>query len=529
MMPGMYELRILLAALLVQLAGASYGACERSTVALERYSSGWGIDERNTRYQPRSSLTSESVGDLRLHWVYAMANDTPRSYPLVTADTIYLGDGGRGLVALERRTGCERWIFEHPGEFSTAILPAQIDGQDALVFNDRTQGIYAVNRATGGLIWHASVDEDPLAWYSGSPIIAGERVYVPISSYEVALALNPLYGCCTTSGGLAAFDLRNGKKLWYLPTIAEPAEKTYTHWGFVQHYGPSGATVWGAPSYDAASATLFFGTGQNYSHPTTHTSDAIFAVDAETGAIKWIRQFTEGDAYTAACNDLAWRHPNCPKPTGPDVDFGAATVLVRTREGTSLLIASQKSGDIYALQPESGETVWHRKLGRGGIIGGVHWGISADESAGLLYIPISDKEIVGFPAPGQPAPGLFALDIQTGEQRWHYAAESRCSDYECVFGLSAAPIATNDLVLVGSIDGFLRALDAEDGRLRWEFDAWQDFEAVNQMNARGGAFDAHGPMVAEDTLVISSGYNYVGQQRGGNALLVFQLTQNSDG
>ena len=38
---------------------------------------------------------------------------------------------------------------------------------------------------------------------------------------EVALAVNPLYGCCVTSGGLAAFDLATGAALWYLPTIEQ--------------------------------------------------------------------------------------------------------------------------------------------------------------------------------------------------------------------------------------------------------------------------------------------------------------------
>jgi len=39
----------------------------------------------------------------------------------------------------------------------------------------------------------------------------------------------------------------------------------------------------------------------------------------------------------------------------------------------------------------------------------------------------------------------------------------------------------------------------------------------------GGAFDAHGAMIADDLLLVSSGYSYVGQQRGGNAFLVFQI------
>jgi hypothetical protein len=45
---------------------------------------------------------------------------------------------------------------------------------------------------------------------------------------------------------------------------------------------------------------------------------------------------------------------------------------------------------------------------------------------------------------------------------------------------------------------------------------------VNGVAAKGGAFDAHGPMLAGDQLIVSSGYGTFGQ-RGGNAFLVFEL------
>jgi hypothetical protein len=46
---------------------------------------------------------------------------------------------------------------------------------------------------------------------------------------------------------------------------------------------------------------------------------------------------------------------------------------------------------------------------------------------------------------------------------------------------------------------------------------------VNGVETVGGAFDAHGPMVADDLLVVTAGYGYVGRQRAGNAMLVFRL------
>ena len=488
------------------------------------YSTGWGIDHRNTRYQPRSAIDSTNAQSLALKWVYGLASTTPRSYPLVTTNTIFIGDGGRGVVALDRKTGCERWVYEHAGPLASAIIPGRIGDRDVLIFNDRTEGMYAIDAADGAFIWHATVPDEPIPWYSGTPLVTHDSVYLPVASLEVGLAVNPLYGCCTSSGGMAAFDITTGKQRWYLPTIEEEARITGSHWLFVNEYGPSGAPVWGAPSYDAERNWLFFGTGQNYTHPTTDTSDAIFAVDATTGEVQWIQQYTENDAYTAACNIVALNHPNCAKPTGPDVDFGAPTMLVRTRSGRDLLIAGQKSADAHAMDPDTGARVWTENLGRGGIIGGVHWGLAANEALGLVFVPISDKAIVGFPSPGDPQPGLYALDIESGEPRWTFSRESRCADQECVFGLSSAIIASNDIVATGSIDGFLEVFDARSGAVLWRHDAWRDYAAVNGVATAGGAFDAHGPMIADDLLIVTSGYGYVGRQRGGNALLVFQAT-----
>jgi len=495
---------------------------------LDGYSEAWGIDHRNTRYQPRAEIDSSNAATLELKWVYGLGSSTPRFYPLVTADTIYIGSDDEGLLALDRDTGCERWRHEQLGQFGSAIVPGRAQDRDLLVFNIRERGTFAVDAGSGELLWHAEVDDEPVPWYSGSPVVVDDSVYVPVSSMEVGLAINPLYGCCTTSGGLAAFDLATGQKRWYVPTIPAPARKTGSHYLLVSEYGPSGAAVWAAPSYDAEQNRLFFGTGQNYSHPTTDTSDAVFAVDAKTGEVQWVEQFTAGDAYNASCNAVSLDHPNCPKPLGPDVDFGAATMLLHGRDGRLRLIAGQKSSEVHALDPRSGDRLWTRRLGRGGIIGGVHWGMAANEALGLVFVPISDKAIPEFPSPGDPQPGLYALDIASGEVRWRHSRPPRCEELSCVYGLSAAAIAANDVVVVGSMDGYLEVLDAATGASLWTHDAWRDYDAVNGVPTTGGGFDAHGPLLADDLLLVTSGYAYVGAQRTGNAFLVFQLADADD-
>ena len=91
---------------------------------------------------------------------------------------------------------------------------------------------------------------------------------------------------------------------------------------------------------------------------------------------------------------------------------------------------------------------------------------------------------------------------------------------------TTAITATSDLVFAGALDGKLLAIDARSGELLWSHDSLQEYESVNQVPARGGSYDAHGPMLADDLLIISSGYGTFGQ-KGGNALLVFQLEGES--
>ncbi len=506
---------------LIQSANAA--TCDVTTPALEKvYTTGWGIDTHNHRLQRQTDINANNVARLRLAWTYAYANDKPRSMPLVTSDTVFVGDTNVGIVALDRNSGCVRWISTHEGEIASAILPLQSSAGMLLLYTDRTGGVYTIRADNGERVWHTRLTDEAVPFYSGTPLIGDSSIFVPLSSLEIGLTLNPLYGCCTTSGGMAALDRETGKKLWYTPTIAEEPKVTGRRLLFIEEYGPSGAPVWGAPMFDPARNTVFFGSGQNYSHPTTGTSDAIIALDAATGATRWVQQFTANDAYNISCNMPF--SPNCPDPMGPDLDFGAPPVLVRTPDGQDLLIAGQKSGDVHAMNPDTGEVIWTTRLGRGGALGGVHWGIAANEATGVVFVPISD--IAAMSGEGEAKPGLFALDARTGEVMWEYLRKPTCEGRQCSPGLSAAITATPDLIFAGALDGTIEAIDATNGKVLWSYDTKPGSPTVNGIPAVGGSIDAHGPMVAGDQLMISSGYGSFGEMPG-NALMVFSLTSEA--
>ena len=508
----------LLATLMTTAAAADCDA----TPGVERFArSGWGFGERNLRFQPDTGIDRSNVQTLELAWAFALDGGmSPHSYPLVTEDTVFIGTPAGTLFALERDSGCVRWKREFRNAIRTAVIHAEIGDEARLVFGTGDGWVIAADAITGEQLWETEVRDHPHGIVTGTPLYHEGRVYAPVSSYELAVAMDAMYECCTFRGSLVALDAAAGTMLWRRHTIAEAPEVTGRHYVVVKEWGPSGTPIWSAPTIDAATGLLYVGTGENYTAPATPTSDAIMAMRSDDGEIVWTEQFTANDTFNMAC--LIPDHPSCPEEVGPDYDFGAPPVLARTTGGEQILLAGQKSGGVYAMKPESGERLWTLQLGRGGHLGGVHWGMAVNESLGLLYVPISDRPL-GPAASDESLPGLHALEIQTGAVRWSVINPDRCKGRQgCDPGISAAIVATPDLVFAGSLDGLVSAYDARTGEVAWSYDTWRKFNSVNGAMAGGGSIDVHGPMVAGDMLLVQSGYGQHGQA-GGNALLAFRL------
>ena len=200
-----------------------------------------------------------------------------------------------------------------------------------------------------------------------------------------------------------------------------------------------------------------------------------------------------------------------------------APILVERPDGKEILVAGQKSGTVWALDPDNdGDVLWSTQIGRGGALGGIHWGMATDGR--LLFAANADRraEIVSINPDMEWSPGLFALDLMDGEIVWSVPApEQTCTDRPgCWRANSAAPTVIPGVVFAGGLDGHMRAHDAEDGRILWDFDTVRDFETVNGISARGGAIDGPGPVIANGLVFVNSGYASFGQMPG-NVLLVF--------
>ena len=519
-------------------------SCPRETPVKLTGAENWGLGRDNARHVSGARIDRRNVDKLELQWSIALpAVTTMRSQPVVAVDTVFLGTQGTHLLALDRATGCVRWAFDADAPVRTALtLAAMSDGVNTLFFADEMGMVYAVDATTGKQRWRVRVKLFPTSVISGSMAYRDGRLYVPISSFETAAAGLPTYECCRSHGGVVALDALTGHDIWRFGTTSQATKTTVSSAG-VQLWGPSGAPVWNTPLVDAKRGLLYVGTGENYSSPATDTSDAIIALDLKTGEKRWVFQGLTNDAWNASC---LMQGPNCPKENGPDFDFGAAVILVERGAG-DLLLAGQKSGDVYALDPDKqGAVVWHQRIGQGTSNGGVHHGMATDNRQ--LIVPIADPErrIAGY----VPRPGVYSLSVKEGRMLWSLPVDRGCVvDPEDVpkvglaemqsgktgrpswpacsyyYGQSAAVVLANGVVYAGALDGKLRLIDARSGKVLRIIDTNRAYRGSNLVDGHGGAIDVGGALVNGDQLFISTGYGMFGQMPG-NMLLVYGIRSN---
>ncbi len=481
--------------------------------------SGWAGNKQGTGAIPSkvAQLGAEKVPNLKLKWAFAFEGGTvTRAKPTIIDHYLIFGSQFGEVYCLDMYTGCVKWMFEADANVRGGIAVRETDSGITIHFADFGANVYALNANHGSLVWKSSVKTEPNNAVTGTVAYHEGILYVPLTSMEVVTAGQEHYECCKGSGQVVALDAASGKEIWRHRVIKETATETGVNEVGTKTFGPSGSPVWSSPTIDAKRGYLYIGTGENNSNPPTKNSDAIQALDLNTGELIWNFQATAKDAYISACPDAA----NCPDPPGPDLDFGMAPILTVRKDGKEVLVVGQKSGVVHCLDPDSGLPIWQKRIGRGGALGGIHWGMATDGD--LVYATNSDWLETGGDLEFAPNPGIHALDLMTGKLVWKTATDqSLCKDLiGCYNANSAAPTLVDGVLFAGSLDGHARAYHAQTGDIIWEYDTKRSFETINGVEGRGGAIDGPGPVIADGMVFFNSGYGLFGQMPG-NVLLAF--------
>ncbi len=483
---------------------------------------GWGASLANERRQPAAAagITAQQLPGLELKWALGFPDATSSwAQPTVVGGWVFVGSQNGTVYALDARTGCIHWYFSADGGVRSAISVGANKGGAAVYFGDTAAQAYALDAASGRLLWRTKLETHPLARITGAPALFRDRLYVPMSSYEESQGARPDYPCCTFRGSVSALDAHTGKVLWRTYMIAdEPRERGKSSSG-VTLYGPAGASIWSSPTVDAKRGLIYVGTGNTYAGVAAPTSDAVVALTLY-GRIKWIKQLYPQDVFITGCRAKS-RNPNCADQSGPDYDFGNSPILTALPNGKSAIVIGQKSGFGWALDPDrEGEILWQYRAGAGGALGGIEWGSAVDDEH--AYFAVSD---IFSPAPG----GLHAVSLQTGERAWYAppSAPNCAAGRLCSSAQAAAISVIPGVVFSGSNDGTLRAYSTLDGAILWEVDTDHEFQTVNGVAARGASMLGPGPTIAGGMLFVPSGYGGFGG-RPGNVLLAFGLPPKAE-
>lgn len=495
---------------------------------------GFGLGLRNYRRMSadQAGLKKNDMAGLQLEWALGFPQTASmRSQPVIIGHTMYqlVADNGQVYALDIEGQPCVKWVYEHIVPLRTTIHAGKLkDGRTALVFGDVAAHVQMLDAEKGDLIWRTSVRISSVSNTTGMPVFYKGRIFAPVSSGELNMGAAPEYECCTSHGGVVALDAENGEVIWTYHTMGEPKPRGVNRIG-TQLWGPSGAPIWTTPAIDEKRGVLYVGTGQNTSEPPTDTSDAVLAINLEDGSLRWKFQATQNDIFLTGCF-FQPGGPNCPPDysINADWDFGASMIIAERADGSDIILAGQKSGELWALDPDrNGALLWHTDVGPGGIAGGIHWGMAYDGQR--VFAAVNQVGVKGEDPDREP--GLHAIDVNNGEILWSFLNHADCSgdrkqrinSCDRNYGLSAATLLVDGAVIQGGNDGYVRIFDGDDGSMLFSYDTAKEFQTLNGVPGHGGSIDCMATIAANGMLFVQSGYGAGGAP--GNVLLAFKPVQ----
>ncbi len=357
--------------------------------------------------------------------------------PLVQDGRVFFADWGGRVYCADAASGGVIW--------QKTIQPVDqkrpwrgFSGTGALgkgmLFEASAEGtLYALDLANGDVKWQTRFTDKPVAGNTGALLFGNGIVYVPVSSMDEGMDQQP--GFVTDfQGRVEAYDAATGKPIWEFKTVADSG---------------NGVAVWSGFALDSRLNTLYFGTGNNYTGKATAMSDAVVAVDAATGKLRWVKQCTANDVWTVA-----------QPANGPDYDFGAAPRLFDAKvagKDRKLVAAGQKSGTLWVFDRTNGTLVWSVQLGMGAAGGGFlappaidRNGIYAWANNGGFKFSEAEKHLMD----------IAAFEPGTGKTLWKKTQAQPA-------WVTTAGCAAGDRYFVGSLDGMIRAYSTKTGDLAW--------------------------------------------------------------
>jgi alcohol dehydrogenase (cytochrome c) len=463
------------------------------------------------RYSLLKQLDPGNVKNLELKWILPnQVFGAWQSTPLVVNGIMYVTERPNDVLAVDARTGRVFWQYRYAVSPDARVC-CGANNRGVAILGDRLYTgtldghLVALDATTGRPLWNVAVG-DPKLGYSitMAPLIVKDKVLVGVGGGEYGIR-----------GFVGAFDAQTGKEVWRFYTVPGPGEAGHETWTG-DAWKTGGGSTWVTPSYDPALNLTYWGVGNpgpdwnaDLRPGDNLYTDAVVALDADTGRLKWHFQFSPNDTYDydsvqfAVLADLNWRGTPTKAMLWANRN-GFFYVLDRTNGrflfGTPFVKVNWASGldakgrPVPTPQPP-GQPTWP------GNQGGTNWySPSFSPRTGLMYVSawegyasifrkepaqyVAGRNFAGGGAnPVTPVPGapgvrigratpinnwtdavghgtVMAIDPQTGQKKWTF------EQYDVTD--SGILTTATDLLFTGGREGYFYALDARTGAELWK-------------------------------------------------------------
>jgi eukaryotic-like serine/threonine-protein kinase len=244
--------------------------------------------------------------------------------------------------------------------------------------------------------------------------------------FSAPVVAGPLLFVGENKGSFYAFDRRDWKAKWQID------KKGYYAYGT-------------APA--VADGMIYFGAAQTaYDGPNRMTKGSVNAVDALTGAQKWMFTIDGSPRPIAVADGVIYfgaddRHLFAVNAKdGKEIWRFKASDNVRIpviMEGR--VFFSDDVGNLYAVDLKNGKAIW-----------------KAAKKNKVATVLAAYNKLVYYGGRGN---SLYAVDALTGEEKWAYRTTKPCP----------APVVANGAIYVACQDNTLLSIDAESGQERWKY------------------------------------------------------------
>ena len=433
-----------------------------------------GNDSGN-RYSALKQVNTANVSSLKLKWVFPIQYFGLEVTPLAADGVMYV-TGPNQVFAIDALTGSPLWQYSRPpspglvGDSKLGTNRGVAILRDKVFFVTDNAQLLALDRASGKLLWEVSMPPDRKGQYYGgtiAPLIVNDTVVVGVAGADAGIR-----------GFVAAYKPDNGALIWRFWTIPRKGEPGIETWQGKEPVTGGGST-WLTGSYDAATDTLYWATGNPW--PSSNDvdrpgdnlySNCVLALNGKTGELKWHYQFTPHDVE--------------------DRDATEPNVLVDTvykGKASKLLLHADRNGFFYVLDRTNGKVLlakpflrrvdWASSIGpdgrpvvkdpRGCPSDAANWDSTAYSPMTKLYYFMALEECVGDKPGGYPNQTgqrfLRALNIETGELVWEVPqpGAARAKTWTGVLATDGG------LIFYGQPNGGFTAVDQRNGKTLWRF------------------------------------------------------------